>query len=321
MDTGHLRVGARVTRVAAVDCGTNSVRLLVTDIDPVTNTQIDLDRRLEIVRLGQDVDRTGRLAPEALARTMRALRSYAEVIDDLGAQRVRMVATSATRDAANRAEFVAGVRAVLGVEPEVVTGDEEAALSFAGATRLLPATIPAPYLVADIGGGSTELAVGAGDLLAARSVDVGSVRLTERRFHSDPPSSADVAAAIDDIDAAIDVAEHDVPVSSAGSLIGLAGSVTSVAAIHLDLPAYDSTAIHHCRICADDIRVVSDRLLAASHDERAAIPSLHPGRVDIIAAGALILRRLVERAGVDEVLVSEHDILDGIAWSQVEPVV
>ncbi|PSL04807.1 exopolyphosphatase/guanosine-5'-triphosphate,3'-diphosphate pyrophosphatase [Haloactinopolyspora alba] len=306
-----------MTRVAAVDCGTNSIRLLVTDLDPTAGTQADLDRRLETVRLGQDVDRTGSLAPAALERTMTALREYAGIIDRLGVERVRMVATSATRDAANRDVFVAGVRDVLGVDPEVVSGADEAALSYGGAVRGLPASSPAPYLVTDIGGGSTEVAFGTDDVKAARSVDVGCVRLTERRFAADPPTPAQVRAAVQDIDAALDDAATDVDLASAATLVGLAGSVTTVAAIHLDLPGYDPTAIHHSRVPATDVRTISDRLLTMPRADRAAIASMHPGRVDVIAAGALILRRLVDRAGVDDVLVSEHDILDGIAWSLV----
>lgn len=305
-----------MTRVAAIDCGTNSIRLLVTDLDPAAGTQHDLDRRLRIVRLGKDVDRTGVLAPEALERTFEALADYAAVIDELGADTVRMVATSATRDAANRDEFVAGVVRVLGVEPEVVSGAAEAGLSFDGAVRGLPSHGSAPYLVVDIGGGSTELALGTADgVTAARSVDIGCVRLTERRFLTDPPAPEHVAAARADIEAALDEAAAVVPLADARTLVGLAGSVTTVAAIHLSLAEYDSTAIHHSRIPAADVRAISDRLLTLTHDERLAIGPMHPGRADVIGAGALVLRCVVDRAGVDEVLVSEHDILDGIAWS------
>jgi exopolyphosphatase/guanosine-5'-triphosphate,3'-diphosphate pyrophosphatase len=311
-----------MTRVAAVDCGTNSIRLLVTDVDAAAGTQVDLDRRLEIVRLGQGVDRTGRLAPDALARTLMVLREYADVIQDLGAEQTRMVATSATRDAVNRADFVAGVVDVLGVEPEVVSGREEAELSFAGAVRDLPDGVAGPGLVVDIGGGSTELAFGSHHAQAVRSVDIGCVRLTERHFHTDPPQAAQVAAARADIDSVLEDASSTVPFELAASLIGLAGSVTTVAAIHLGLPAYDPTLIHHSRIPAAKVVDISMGLLAASRQARAAIPAMHPGRVDVIAAGALILRRIVERVGVAEVVVSERDILDGIAWSlaSAEPV-
>jgi len=302
-----------VSRVAGIDCGTNSVRLLVADFDGDAMT--DVVRRMEIVRLGAGVDRTGRLAPEALERTFAALRSYAEDCSRLGATRVRMVATSATRDAANRADFVAGVREILGVEPEVVTGDEEAALSFLGATRGMGDAAAAPYLVVDIGGGSSEFILGSASAEEAISVDIGCVRLTERHLAADPPPASAVSAAGADIDAALAAVASAVPVSRARTLIGLAGSVTTLAGIALDLPAYDPARIHHSRLSFSDVRRISARLLAADHAERAAIPVMHPGRVDVIAAGALILAGLMERFGFDEVLVSEHDILDGIAWS------
>jgi exopolyphosphatase / guanosine-5'-triphosphate,3'-diphosphate pyrophosphatase len=306
-----------MTRVAAIDCGTNSVRLLVTDLDAEGGGQHDLDRRMRIVRLGQDVDRTGRLADAALERTMSALSEYVDVIRGLGVEHVRMVATSATRDAANASVFVEGVQRLLGVEPEVVSGDEEALLSFTGATRDLGPEVPAAYLVVDIGGGSTEFVYGTGEPEAARSVDIGSVRLTERCFADDPPTAEQVRRARSDIEAALDEVAATVPLTGASSVIGLAGSVTTVGAIHLGLSEYDPDVIHHARVPVSEAAAISDRLLAASHDERAAISVIHPGRVDVIAAGALILRCVAERAGVDEVVLSEHDILDGIAWSLV----
>lgn len=304
-------------RVAAIDCGTNSIRLLVADLDPETGALTDLDRRMEIVRLGQGVDKTGRLAPEALQRTFAACRSYREAIRALGADRLRFVATSASRDAENRDEFRAGVRELLGVEPEVITGDEEANLSFTGATRELTGTagLDTPYLVVDIGGGSTEFVLGADHVEAARSVDIGCVRMTERHFTADPPTADRIAAAKADIDAAIDLAAKSVPLDRAETLVGLAGSVTTVAGIALALPEYDSTRIHHARLTAEQVAEVTARLLATTHDERAAIPVLHPGRVDVIAAGSLVLQTIMERVGAREVVVSEHDILDGIAWS------
>jgi exopolyphosphatase / guanosine-5'-triphosphate,3'-diphosphate pyrophosphatase len=306
-----------VTRVAVIDCGTNSLRLLVADIDG--DSQRDVDRRLEIVRLGQGVDRTGRFAPEALARTLTVVATYAALIDSLGAERVRMVATSATRDARDRSSFATRVRSVLGVGPEVISGEEEARLSFAGATRGLPRSVPMPYLVADIGGGSTELAAGTADVESACSVDVGCVRLSERHFGIDPPRPAQIEAARMEIEAALDEATRLVPISATGSLVGLAGSVTTVAAIHLGLTTYDPVAIHRARVPASAVREISDRLLVASHTERAAIPAMHPGRVDVIAAGALVLRSVIDRAGVDEVIASETDILDGIAWELAQP--
>ena len=343
-------------RVAVVDCGTNSLRLLLADVDPGRAELTDVARRMEIVRLGQGVDKTGRLAPEALARTIAALRDYAGIIASSGAQAVRMVATSATRDADNAAEFVRLVKEVLGVAPEVLTGAEEAVLSFTGATAELAAGPDrGPFLVTDIGGGSTEFVLGA--VLArgddppqtppapggthpprpplggaypprpplggayppksprAISVNVGCVRMTERHLHGDPPTGQEVAAAISDIDAALDTVAATVPVRQARTLIGLAGSVTTVAAIAMGLPAYDAARIHHARVSAGDVHAVTRGLLVQTRAARAAIGVMHPGRVDVIGGGALVLDRLMERFGFGEVLVSEHDILDGMAWS------
>lgn len=319
-----------MTRVAAIDCGTNSVRLLIADI--WADTLTDVERRMEIVRLGQGVDRTGRLAPEALERTFTAMRGYAELIERHGARAVRVVATSATRDAANREDFAAGVREIFGVEPEVITGAEEAELSFTGAThdlvRLSPETgLPTPegtrppYLVFDIGGGSTEFVIGSTHVEAALSVDIGCVRLTERHLRGAvaPPPPGVVEAMTADIDDALDRVAEKVPVERALTLVGLAGSVTTVAGMALDLPGYDPHKIHHSRIPADRVHDISRRLLEMTHDERAAIAVMHPGRVDVIGAGALILDRILRRYGFAEVVVSERDILDGIAWSVAKP--
>ncbi len=305
-----------MTRVAAIDCGTNSIRLLVADIDAAAGTLDDLDRRMLIVRLGEGVDRTGRLSAAALDRTMAALSTYAERIGVLGAEQVRMVATSASRDASNRDEFVARVLDVLGVAPEVVSGDEEARLSFSGATRELPPD-GAPYLVVDIGGGSTEFVLGDTGVRAARSVDVGCVRLTERHLRDDPPTAAQVAAARADVDAAIDVAASVVPMAGARTLVGLAGSVTTVTAAALDLPRYDPDRIHRSRLPAALVIAAAERLLALSRTDRGTLPYLHPGRVDVIGAGALIWAEIITRVGLPDVVTSEHDILDGIAWSLV----
>ncbi|MFD6890633.1 exopolyphosphatase [Streptomyces sp. NPDC059957] len=311
-----------MTRVAAVDCGTNSIRLLVADLDRATGELIELDRRMIVVRLGQGVDKTGRLAPEALERTFAACREYAAVIKELGAERVRFVATSASRDAENRDEFVRGVLDILGVEPEVISGDQEAEFSFTGATGELTGhtDLERPFLVVDIGGGSTEFVVGTEHVRAARSVDVGCVRMTERHLTvdgvvTDPPTAEQIAAIRADIEAALDLAGESVPLAEARTLVGLAGSVTTVAAIALGLQAYDSARIHHSRIPYETVREISGRMLTLTHAERAAIPVMHPGRVDVIGAGALVLLAIMERIGASEVLVSEHDILDGIAWS------
>ncbi|MFG2531939.1 exopolyphosphatase [Streptomyces sp. NPDC048516] len=317
-------------RVAAIDCGTNSLRLLVADVTVPEDTSgpgaagelKDLERRMEIVRLGQDVDRTGRLAPEALERTFAVCREYAAVIKGLGAEQVRFVATSASRDAENREDFVRGVRDILGVEPEVITGDQEAEFSFIGATKELTgrADLARPFLMVDIGGGSTEFVLGADSVRAARSVDVGCVRMTERHLvHggeiSDPPTPGQISAMKADIAAALDRAGETVPLDEAATLVGLAGSVTTIAAIARGLEGYDSGAIHHSVISLAEVREITERLLSSTHAERAAIPVIHPGRVDVIGAGALVLLSVMERTGAEQVIASEHDILDGIAWS------
>jgi exopolyphosphatase/guanosine-5'-triphosphate,3'-diphosphate pyrophosphatase len=310
-----------MSRVAAIDCGTNSIRLLVADV-PAAGAHTDLLRRMEVVRLGQGVDATGRLAPEAIERTRKVLADYAAEARDLGATAVRMVATSATRDAANRSDFEDMVVDVLGQGPDVVEGTEEAELSFIGATASLDAAAAAhgvvaprpPFLVVDIGGGSTEFVLGdTHGVRAARSVDVGCVRLTERHLHGDPPSAEQVRRTEDDIRAALALVVADVPVVEAATLIGVAGSVTTVAAIALDLPEYDPVAIHGSSIGVAAVREVTAHLLAATRARRAAMPVMHPGRVDVIGAGALVLRVIMDEFGLSEVVVSEHDILDGIA--------
>ena len=341
-------------RVAAIDCGTNSIRLLIADIMPESGGEQrhtergdgatdatspapleDVTRQMRIVRLGEGVDRTGRLSPAALMRTMTALSEYAGLIAEARPEAIRMVATSATRDAANSQEFTDRVLAILGVAPEVISGDDEAWLSFTGATRELAGpplatagTCPPPYLVTDIGGGSTEFILGgpgeagAGDRvprdgLSGRSVNIGCVRMTERHLHGDPPLPVEIAATIEDVDAALELAAETVPVAKARTLVGLAGSVTTVAAIALGLGEYDSARIHHSRVSAVRVHEIAGDLLAMTRAERAGIPVMHPGRVDVIGAGALILDRIMTRFGFAEVLVSEHDILDGIAWSLV----
>lgn len=327
------------TRVAAIDCGTNSIRLLIADIRPTADdpervrgdsgtpreapTLADVRREMRIVRLGEGVDRTGRLSEAALGRTMIALREYAGMIDEAGPVAVRMVATSATRDAANARDFTGQVKDILGIEPEVISGEEEAWLSFTGATRELAGTGLAadcgpPYLVADIGGGSTEFILGGpGGVDAQRSVNIGCVRLTERHLHGDPPARAQILAATADIEAALDQVADAIDVAKARTIAGLAGSVTTVAAIALGLSGYDSERIHHARISAGQVNEIAAQLLAMTRADRAAIAVMHPGRVDVIGAGALILDRIMARFGFAEVLVSEHDILDGIAWSLV----
>ena len=303
-------------RVAGIDCGTNSIRLLVADID-AAGALTDVHREMRVVRLGEGVDRTGMLSPLALERTRVALADYAATIRELDAARVRMVATSATRDAANRDDFFAMVDATLGVPAEVITGTEEARLSFTGAVAGLPQA-GGRLLVADIGGGSTELVLGdASGVLSSFSMDVGCVRMTERHLHDSPPTSAQIEAVVADLRAAIDEARRSVAVETADTFVGVAGTVTTIAAIALDLTEYDPDAIHGTTLSARQVSDVTARLLGTTHDERAALPVMHPGRVDVIGGGALVLRTLVEQLGAREVLVSEHDILDGIALSLV----
>jgi exopolyphosphatase/guanosine-5'-triphosphate,3'-diphosphate pyrophosphatase len=300
-------------RIAAIDCGTNSIRLLLADL--VDGRQVELDRRMEVVRLGEGVDATGRLSPAALERTFAALQRYADRIAAAGADRVRMVATSASRDAENSAEFAAGVRAILGTGPEVVTGLEEADLSYTGAIRSLP-DLPRPALVFDIGGGSTEFVLGADHADAALSVDMGCVRMTERHVRSDPPSPTELAAIGADVDLLIARAAQAVDFPAAQCLVGLAGTVTTVAALAMGLAQYDAARIHGAAVPAQQVHEVALMLAAATRDERLAMPVMHPGRADVIVAGSLILDRIVQAVGLPEVIASEHDILDGVFWSQ-----
>jgi exopolyphosphatase/guanosine-5'-triphosphate,3'-diphosphate pyrophosphatase len=298
-------------RVAGIDCGTNSIRLLIADVADGRLT--DVARRMEIVRLGEGVDRTGRLSDAALARTRKALIGYAAEIAELGVGRVRMCATSASRDAENAQDFRDMVRGVLGVDPEVITGDEEARLSFTGALAGL--TGEPPFLIFDIGGGSTEFVTGTTGVERAISMDIGCVRMTERHLHSDPPTAAEIEAAERDITAAVDTALAAVPGREARTAVGLAGTVTTVTALALGLPDYDASRIHHARVDREAVAKVTADLLAMTVAQRLALPVMHPGRADVIGAGALILRTILERSGQSAVVASEHDILDGIAYS------
>ncbi|GCD91310.1 Ppx/GppA phosphatase family protein [Nocardioides sp. LS1] len=297
--------------LAAIDCGTNTIKLLIGTLPDVAV------RESRMVRLGQGVDKTGRLADEALARTFAAIDEYAVLIAAHGVppSRVRFCATSATRDSANASVFAAGVHARLGVWPEVLSGAEEAALSFDGAVRNLASPPAAPVLVVDIGGGSTELILGSSSPAAAHSMDIGSVRLHERHLHSDPPTAAEVAACVADIDAHLDACP--VPPAGAATVVGVAGTVTTVAAGVLDLPAYDREAIDQQVLAVEDVHALVSRLVSMTVEERLALPWMHPGRADVIDAGALILSRVLARASVPSLVVSESDILDGIAWSLV----
>ncbi len=301
-------------RVAAIDCGTNSIRLLIADI--TDGTLIDVIRTMVIVRLGEGVDKTGEFSQGALGRTFAALDSFEALIREHKPERIRFVATSASRDVSNRAEFVSGIKSRLGIEPDVISGDEEAELSFIGATAdLLNQVNPpeAPYLVIDIGGGSTEFVLGTSAPTDSISTNIGCVRMTERNLTSDPPTTAQIAAATADVDAAIDQAFQVVPIAQAKSLIGLAGSVTTVAALALGLSEYDSEKIHGSRISAKAVHQVTQDLLHMTRADRAALGPMHEGRIDVIGGGALVLDRIMQRTGIREVLVSERDILDGIA--------
>jgi exopolyphosphatase/guanosine-5'-triphosphate,3'-diphosphate pyrophosphatase len=312
-----------MVRVAAIDCGTNSIRVLVADVGG--GTVSDVHREMRIVRLGQGVDATGRLAPDALERTRLALADYAAFARRAGAKRLRMVATSATRDAANREEFFAMVRRTLGADAEVITGDEEARLSFTGAVGGLdPAD--GPFLIVDVGGGSTEVVLGhwdgvRADVTAARSVNIGCVRITERHLRGDPPTADEISAAEQFAAETLQQAFAEVPVETARTWVGVAGTVTTLSAIAQQLPAYDPGRTHLSRLSMQQVRATAEHLLASTHQQRAANPVIHPGRVDVIAGGALIVRVLAEelhtRAGISELVISEHDILDGIALGLV----
>ena len=293
--------------VAAIDCGTNTIKLWI-GAPPRVDV---LETRM--VRLGEGVDRTGRLSEAALARTFAAIDEYAVLIAAHPVTRIRFCATSASRDAANADVFAAGVRARLDVDPEVISGGEEAALAFDGAVRNLSSQIPAPTLVIDIGGGSTELILGAGSPTVAYSMDIGSVRLHERHLHSDPPLPGEIDAAVADIDAALDACP--VSPSAAASVIGVAGTICTVAAGVLDLPAYDRTRIDQAVLSVEAVHAMVDRLLAMRVVDRLALPYMHPGRADVIGAGALILDRIARRLSVGSMVASESDILQGIAWS------
>jgi exopolyphosphatase/guanosine-5'-triphosphate,3'-diphosphate pyrophosphatase len=313
-----------MSRVAAIDCGTNSIRLLIADIDRSNGSAklTDVVREMRVVRLGQGVDATGELAPEALERTFAATADYARMIREHGAGRLRFVATSASRDARNRQVFVDGIRSLIGVEPEVISGGEEAELSFAGASSVLPVLDGQHVLVVDLGGGSTEFVLGTSDgVTAAKSVDIGCVRLTERHLRDDPPTPEQIAAAEADVDAAISLAGLDVPLERATAVVGVAGSITTITAHALRLPEYSPEAIHGTELPLEMVRGAAKDLLEMSRTERAQLPYMHPGRVDVIGAGGLVWARILERlnelsAGrIVTATASEHDILDGIALS------
>jgi len=299
-------------RVAAIDCGTNSIRLLIADVQGENFREVI--REMEIVRLGQGVDQTGEFHPDAIARTLAAVDKFALEITRRGVEKIRFCATSATRDATNRDLFIEGVKSRLGIAPDVISGEEEARLSFAGATKDLPDSL-APFLVIDIGGGSTEFVIGNRNVESAKSVNIGCVRMAERHLKSDPATISEIESARKDIQTAITEATQVVDIKSAKSLIAVAGTATTVAAAALDLPQYDRYAIHLSRISATKTHEVSEMFLKMNRSQRAALGYMHPGRVDVIGAGSLVLSEIVKAVGANEFIACESDILDGIAFS------
>jgi exopolyphosphatase/guanosine-5'-triphosphate,3'-diphosphate pyrophosphatase len=299
-------------RVGVVDCGTNSIRLLIADIE--SGNFREVTRQMQVVRLGQGVDETNQFHPDAISRTFAAVDLYAAEITRRGVEKIRFCATSATRDALNRNVFVDGVKERLGIEPEVISGDEEARLSFAGATREF-SRVDGPFLVVDIGGGSTEFVLGTDSVDSAISVNIGCVRMTERHFRNDPPTADEIAIARRDIQNAIDIAYASVDIKSAKTLVAVAGTATTVAAAALNLPEYDRHAIHLSRISAEQVHTVSNNFLNMKREDRAALGYMHPGRVDVISAGSLVLSEIMRATGAKEFVASENDILDGMAWS------
>ena len=304
-----------MTRVAAIDCGTNSIRLLIADID---NGEFkEIVRSMEVVRLGQGVDKNKLFQPDAIDRTLAAVDNFNEEIVSKSVEKIRFCATSATRDATNRSLFTDGVKNILGVEVEVILGDEEAKLSYFGATKGLKQS-DAPFLVVDIGGGSTEFVYGHEKVEFAKSVDIGCVRMSERHLNTQPATMDQVARAIVDIDKAIAQAAAIVPISAAKTLIAVAGTATTVAAAALELKEYDRNLIHLSRISADKVYEVSAMLQSMQKNEIAELGYMHPGRVDVITAGSLVLSRVMAATGASEFVASESDILDGMAWSLVD---
>lgn len=303
-----------MSRVAAIDCGTNSIRLLIADIT-IGKFQ-EVLRTMEIVRLGQGVDENKSFHPDAIVRTLTAVKSFRDLIASKGVEKIRFCATSATRDAANRDLFIDGVREILGVQVEVIPGEEEARLSFLGATKELDQN-QSPFLVVDIGGGSTEFVLGSEKVDSAKSVNIGCVRMSERHLTSQPPTMDQIAKAIVDIDVAISQAASVVPITTAKSLIAVAGTATTVAAAALELSEYDRYAIHLSRISAEKVHKVAQMFQSMSKDKIASLGYMHPGRVDVITAGSLVLSRIMAATGASEFVASESDILDGIAWSLI----
>ena len=303
-----------MSQVAVIDCGTNSIRLLIAEISGSTFKEVI--RTMEIVRLGQGVDENKAFHPDAINRTLLAVKSFKEIIDRNNVDKIRFCATSATRDAKNRNLFIDGVRDILNVQVEVIPGEEEAALSFTGATYQLDQG-SGPFLVVDIGGGSTEFVYGDKKVISAKSVNIGCVRMSERHLTNQPPTMDQIASAIVDIDIAITQAAVSVPINSAKSLIAVAGTATTVAAAALDLSKYDRDLIHLSKISADKVHKVAQMFQSMNKSEISALPYMHEGRVDVITSGSLVLSRVMAATGAAEFVASESDILDGMAFSLI----
>ena len=304
-----------MSRVAAIDCGTNSIRLLIADI--TGDNFKEVLRTMEIVRLGQGVDQNKAFHPDAIDRTLKAVELFRDQIASKGVEKIRFCATSATRDATNRNLFIDGVRDILGIEVEVIPGEEEAELSFIGATKELRQS-DSPFLVVDIGGGSTEFVFGSEKVDFAKSVNIGCVRMSERHLNTQPPSMAQIAQAIVDIDIAIAQAAAVVPITTAKTLVAVAGTATTVAAAALELNDYDRHMIHLSRISAINVHKVAASFQSMNKDQIASLGFMHPGRVDVITAGSLVLSRIMAATGASEFVASESDILDGMAWSLIK---
>jgi len=303
-----------MSQVAVIDCGTNSIRLLIAETSGSTIKEVI--RTMEIVRLGQGVDENKAFHPDAINRTLLAVKSFKEIIDRNNVDKIRFCATSATRDASNRNIFIDGVRDILNIQVEVIPGEEEAALSFTGATYQLDQG-SGPFLVVDIGGGSTEFVYGDKKVISAKSVNIGCVRMSERHLTNQPPTMDQIASAIVDIDIAITQAAVSVPINSAKSLIAVAGTATTVAAAALDLSKYNRDLIHLAKISADKVHKVAQMFQSMNKSEISALPYMHEGRVDVITAGSLVLSRVMAATGATEFVASETDILDGMAFSLI----
>ena len=305
-------------RVAAIDCGTNSIRLLISDIDTSTNTATDVCREMRIVRLGEGVDKTNAFSPRALERTFKAIDEYEEILLKHKVENLRFVATSATRDAQNKAMFIKGVIDRLRIVPEVIAGTEEAALSFDGATRSLRQKHKAPFLIIDLGGGSTELVIGDQEPTGAYSMDVGCVRMTERHTPGGNPTKAQEEAIRTDVRNALKEAAKKVDWQKAQTIVGVAGTVTTVAAHILKLKTYDPEVLHGASISAQQISQTAQYFISLTPSQRAALPYMHEGRIEVITAGSIVLDEVMKAIGAQTLIASERDILDGVAWSQVQ---